>query len=358
MKDNEKAIVYLDLLTHLEYKHKLKIINLYEDISDLFKNPSICYDYLLSNAGQSYAKTFIEGFNLKIYDKLIESVINSDVKIVTIESDDYPECLKNIDIPPLCLYCKGNVKLLNAKNKFSIVGSRKTLPEYLKHCSEISNELSSNGVVVVTGVANGADKSAILGAIDSGNIILVLAGGFDYVDSEQNRDLIKKAIDKGLVITEYSPSVPHLAYHYPVRNRLLAGLSQGVLICSGNYKSGTKYTARFALEYNRDLFCFPYAIKVNSGELCNKLIKEGAYLVESVDDIRNVCGYNIIEKQKISLSTEEEKVYFEIKNGTTNVEILVEKLNLKIYEIIPILSSLELKGYVIKNNSNEYLNLL
>ncbi len=358
MTKKERAIIYLDLLTHLEYKHKRNIIDLYEDIGLLFENPTICYDYLLINASQGYAKSFIDGVNAKIHDKIIDEVVNGDFTILTEQSQGYPKSLLNIDFRPLCLYCKGNVKLLNAKNIFSIVGSRKTLPEYLKHCSNISNELSSNGVVIVTGVANGADKSAILGAIDSGNLILVLAGGFNYINSEQNRDLINKTATNGLVITEYAPSVPHLAYHYPIRNRIIAGLSKGVLICSGNYKSGTKYTAQFALDYNKDLFCFPYAINVGSGELCNKLIKEGAYLIESVEDISQVCNFAINQKQNASLSQLEETVYLEIKKGTTKVESLIEKLNLKIYELIPILSSLEIKGYVLKNNSNEYINLL
>ena len=127
MSNNERAIIYLDLLTHLEYKHKRNIIDLYQDIGTLFENPSICYEYLLNNASQGYAKTFIDGINAKIYDEIIDNAINGDYVIVTEQSKDYPTSLLNIDFRPLCLYCKGNLNLLNAKNIFSIVGSRKTL---------------------------------------------------------------------------------------------------------------------------------------------------------------------------------------------------------------------------------------
>ena len=354
----EKAIVYLDGLTHLEYKHKRSIIDLYDDIGTLFENPSICYEYLLNNASEGYAKTFIDGFKRKIYENIISEIENSGYIVVTEQSKLYPTSLLNIDFRPLCLYCLGNVNLLSVKNKLSIVGSRKTLPEYLKYTTNIAGELSNSGVVIVTGVANGADKSAILGALDSGNLIVVLAGGLNYIDSEQNRDLIKKVAKNGLVITEYAPSVPHLAYHYPIRNRIIAGLSLGVLICSGNNKSGTRYTADYAVDYNKDVFCFPYALGINSGELCNKLIKQGAYLTESVEDISSICNFSVNKVQKASLNSLEEQVYLEIKNGTTKVEFLTQKLNLKIYEILPLLSSLEIKGYVIKNNSNEYIDLL
>ncbi|MBQ9781956.1 MAG: DNA-processing protein DprA, partial [Clostridia bacterium] len=160
----EKAIVYLDGLTHLEYKHKRSIIDLYDDIGTLFENPSICYEYLLNNASESYAKTFIDGFKRKIYENIISEIENSGYIVVTEQSKLYPTSLLNIDFRPLCLYCLGNVNLLSVKNKFSIVGSRKTLPEYLKYTTNIAGELSNSGVVIVTGVANGADKSAILGA--------------------------------------------------------------------------------------------------------------------------------------------------------------------------------------------------
>ena len=97
MSNNERAIIYLDLLTHLEYKHKRNIIDLYQDIGTLFENPSICYEYLLNNASQGYAKTFIDGINAKIYDEIIDNAINGDYFIVTEQSKDYPTSLFNID---------------------------------------------------------------------------------------------------------------------------------------------------------------------------------------------------------------------------------------------------------------------
>ncbi len=354
MTNGERAIVYLDGLINLEYKHKRKIIDLYQDIGEIFTNPEIAVQYLTQNASQSYAKTFLNGFKDKIYEKIITNSTSEDITAVTEISEDYPKSLLCLENRPLCLYCKGNTKLLNSKNIFSIVGSRKTLVEYSKLAKDFSYQLSNAGVTIVTGVADGGDKSAILGAIDSGNLILVLAGGFDFVDSERNRDLINKASESCLVITEYPKNVPQLAFHYPVRNRIIAGLSKGTLICSGSLKSGTKYTADYCLNFGREVFCFPYAINVSSGELCNKLIKDGAYLVDSVDDICLTLGFEVIKQQKISLTNEENAVYLSIKKGNIFIDALLEDCNLKIFELLPILTTLEIKGYIVKGGNSEY----
>lgn len=359
MTNSEKALVYLDGLANLEYKHKRAIIDLYEDISDIFVNPSIAIDYLTKNTKSSYLNTFIKGFENKIYDNIISEITNSDVTVLTENSENYPKSLLSIDFRPICLYCKGNVSLLNSKNIFSIVGARKTLPEYNKLTQNFSSELASSGVVIVTGVADGGDKSAILGSLDSGNTICVLAGGFNYIDSERNKDLISKVAKNGLVITEYPPNVPTLAYHYPVRNRIIAGLSQGVLIVSGSNTSGTRHTVEYALSYGKEIFAFPYSLGVPSGELCNKLIKDGAYLTDSVKDICEVLGYSVNKSNNLTdLSQLEQIVFNEIKNGSVIVDDIIEHTNLKVYEVVPLLTTLELKGYIVKCSNNEYRILI
>ena len=328
---------------------------MYSSLCDLFTNPEIAISYLNENGLSKYVNSFLLAIKEDFVSKIIEKYEERGLIVITEVSENYPNELINLPINPICLYCLGNVNLLNEKRKFSIVGSRKSIPQYLKLSKEFSESLSSGGIVIVTGVAVGGDLSAIEGAINTGNLILTLAGGHDFIKSEINRDYILKAIEKGgLVISEYPPEVPALAYHYPVRNRIIAGLSQGVLIVSGDSKSGTRHTASFALDYGKEIFTFPYTLGTYGGELPNLLIKDGAYLVTSLDDIAEVLGYNLDSESKITLTEDEEKILNVIKNGKILVDDIVSSTNLKIFEIIPLLTSLEIKGVVVKCSGNEY----
>ena len=351
----EKAIIFIDGFLNLEYKHKRGIIDSYSSISDLFTNPEIAVSYLNENNLSKYVNSFLLAIKEDFVGKILSKYEERGLIVITEVSDNYPNELINLPINPICLYVKGNVELLNAKRKFSIVGSRKSIPQYLKLAKEFSESLSSVGIVIVTGVAVGGDLSAIEGAINNGNLILTLAGGHDFIKSEINRDYILKTIENGgLVISEYPPEVPTLAYHYPVRNRIIAGLSQGVLIVSGENKSGTRHTASFALDYGKEIFTFPYTLGTYGGELPNSLIKDGAYLVTCLDDIAEVLGYNLDKQSKILLTNDEEKILKVIKDGKTLVDDIVSFTNLKIFEVIPLLTSLEIKGVVVKSSGNEY----
>ncbi len=351
----EKAIIFIDGFLNLDYKHKRGIIDSYLDISDLFSNPEIAINYLNENNLTKYENSLLLAIKENFIDKILTKYEERGLVCVTEVSENYPEELINLPINPICLYSMGNVGLLNAKKKFSMVGSRKSLSQYLKLTKQFSESLSSQGIVIVTGVAQGGDLSAIEGAINSGNLILTLAGGHDFIKSEINRDYIFKAIKKGgLVISEYPPEVPTLAYHYPIRNRIIAGLCQGVLIVSGERNSGTRHTASFALDYGKEVFTFPYTLGTFGGELPNSLIKDGAYLVTDLGDIADVLSFNLDNNDKILLTDEENTIVNCIKNGNTLVDDIVSKTNLKIYEVIPILTSLEIKGVIIKTSGNEY----
>ena len=352
---NEKAVIFLDSFLNLEYKHKKNIIQLYSEPSGIFNDFSLCYNYLTINVTEKVANAVKTSISLNYLDSVIENYNSQGVKILTYLSSGYPKRLKDTPIYPLCLYAKGNVSLLNSENMLSIVGSRKTIPQYLTTCESYAKTLTENGVVIVTGVAVGGDLSAIKGGLNSGNLILVLASGLDFIASEINRDYINATIKNGgLVISEYPSGVPQRAYHYPVRNRIIAGLSQGSLIVSGEVKSGARHTATFSLDYGREVFAFPYSLGISSGELCNELIKDGAYLVSSLDDIISVLGYDFNQKKKVELTDTESKVVSLIGDGYVGFDDIVSMSGLKVYELMPVLTTLEIKGVIGKNGGNEY----
>ncbi len=354
MTEYYKSIVILDGCLDIDYKYKRLAVdevgeNLsYNDFADK------TYSYLSTVIGET-EESFKLLFNDKTFDKLIKEYNKKGVSVIPERSSEYPIELYSIPDRPLCLYCQGNIELLKADKKFSIVGSRKTLPSVLKTTEDFSKTLADNGVVIVTGVAGGGDLSAIKGALDSGNIICVSACGADNLFREFTRDYLSKVKEKGLIISEYPPKVVAMPYYYPFRNRIIAGLSQGALIVSGSLKSGTRYTVNYALDYGKEVFAFPYGLGVSSGELCNQIIKDGAYLVTEVLDITEVLGYEYEDKKEIPLSNTETIVLTAIKSGKIKVDDLILETGLKVYELIPTLTSLEIKRLIIKNGSGEYL---
>lgn len=351
----EAAVVFLDGLVNLEYKHKVAILDLYENPADLFKDSDIAVNYLRNNVSHAAANTFLYTVKLGCVDEMLEGIYRDGITPVTIYSELYPPRLKYLDFKPLCLYAKGNLDLLDSDKTLGMVGSRKTLPEYLSLTKRVSEKLSNLGVTVVTGVAFGADKAAITGAIDSGNIICVTAAGFNYLKSEANSNLINKVINNGLCITEYPPSVPPLAFHYPVRNRIIAGLSDAVVIASGNRKSGARHTADYAVEYGVDVMAFPYSIGITSGELCNSLIKDGAHLIESEEDVANILSVDFdATKEKIEISGVEKTVYDIIADGSCRADEILVKTGIEVCDLTPVLTMLELKGFIIKGAGGEY----
>ncbi len=355
MTEYQSALVILDGCFNIDYKYKRLAIDGLEPTSSM-KDFAIKTLEVFSQEIKGFdEKEYLSAFTSKRYDKLIKEYAKKGVKVITEDSEEYPYRLYSITDRPICLYCVGNVGLLSSENTFAIVGSRKTIPSVLKLGEDFAEQLSNSNVTVVTGVAGGGDLSAIKGAYKSGNLICVLACGIDNAGKEYTRDYINKVLSLGgLIVSEYPPNVVALPYYYPFRNRIIAGLSQGVLIMSGDYKSGTRYTLNYALDYGREVFAFPYNVGVSSGETCNKIIKDGGYMVTEINDIAEVMGYNVALSIDIELSQHEKIVLANIKLGKTTVDELMSETGYKIFELIPTLTSLEIKNLIVKNGSGEY----
>ncbi|MCD8373347.1 MAG: DNA-processing protein DprA [Clostridia bacterium] len=347
----ERDIIALDSIAELSYRHR-------QEVTD---------NFAYSRPQQKYAQNLIKTFGESVYNKIKEDFYSEDlcekhlktleekgITCVTIFSPDYPELLRSTITPPAVLYCKGDVKLLKTR-LFTVVGSRVALPKTIKECSKISGQLTQK-FTVVTGLAEGADSAAAEGALAAGGkVIGVLAFGFDYVYPSANAALFKKVEEKGLLITECLPDVQPRKYLFPVRNRILAGLSEGTLVVAAALKSGAGITAEYAFRYGRDVFCFPYSLGVPSGEGCNKLIKKGAYLTENILDIFNAFGLDFKSQTTVRL-TDTEKRIFEIlkKEGDVHITRLAAELNCAPFEILADLSSLEVKKLIVRLGGNRY----
>lgn len=284
---------------------------------------------------------------------LLEKYAEKGITCITFSSQLYPEDLRQIPQPPLVLYARGNAELLRER-KFAIVGSRRTPPAMMKQAERFSAELSEH-FAIVTGLAEGGDTAAALGALESGKLICVLAYGFDFVYPECNRNLLKSAAEKGLVLTEYLPDEKPRPYLFPARNRVIAGLSDGVLVVSGGMKSGTRITADYAYEYGKDVFAFPYSLGSAAGEGCNALIKDYAKLTDNLVDIFAAFGINLTEAEEISLSEAERAVFEIIREGEAHISQISERSGLKAYELPAVLVALQMKKLIVPCGGNRYM---
>ncbi len=285
--------------------------------------------------------------------EVFEGLERRGITAVTIFSDAYPEQLKNTAAPPHVLFCKGDISLLKTRC-FAVVGSRRSQPKAIADCKRISGEIAEK-FTLVSGIADGADTAALEGALTRGKVICVLAHGFDF-DYPSTCAPLKSRIEKeGLIITEHIPTDSPKAYYFPVRNRIIAGLSEGVLVVSAAKKSGALITANYAVEYNRDVFAFPYSLGVVSGEGCNSLIKNGAYLTENILDIFSVYGLDFNTPQAKQMTDDENAVYKKIKElGEAFMPDIAAAIGKQPYQIIAVISSLEIKELIVRLGGNRF----
>ncbi len=347
----EENLIILCSFNGLTYKTRYKLLDGLEKAEPDFVKYR---DALIKNYGDGVYNKVEAHFNDAEYrKKIISSLGEKGVKCVTYFSKEYPALLKQTDYPPLVLYCKGNLRLLNTRC-FSIVGSRRTPNAVIAECKKTAGELAKH-FTVVSGMADGGDSAAIEGALPSGNVISVLAYGFDYFYPAVNEQLIKKVEKSGLLVTEFTPDTSPKAYLFPIRNRIIAGLSEGTLVVSAGKKSGALITAEYAVEYSRHLFAFPYGIGAAAGAGCNGLIKNGAFLVDSTEDIFGIFGIDYNAKDSVCLTDSEREVYELIGvSGEAFVGDIASKLNKMPYQLLPVLSSLEIKGKIVRLGGNRF----
>ncbi len=218
-------------------------------------------------------------------DKEIELIKKYNVDIVTVDEARYPENLKHIYNPPPVLYVKGNLIPEDYYN-IAIVGSRRASLYGRETAEKLARQLSASGFTVTSGMARGIDTSAHTGVLKvAGRTIAVLGCGINIVYPPENKNLMDKIADSGAVISEFPINTTPQRYNFPIRNRIISGLSLGVVIVEAAQKSGALITASFALEQGREVFSVPGKIGVPTSRGTLGLIKEGAKLVEDVDDI-------------------------------------------------------------------------
>jgi DNA processing protein len=281
------------------------------------------------------------------------AVRREGVRIVTLLDRDYPKPLLEIPDPPPYLYVKGSLEGIDPA--VAVVGSRRASSYGILTTSRLAGELASRGVTVVSGMARGVDAAAHRAALEAGgNTIGVLGCGIDLVYPTENRELFREMADKGALVSEFPLGTLPLAENFPRRNRLISGISRGVLVVEAAENSGSLITAQLALDQGRDVFAVPGNINFSSSRGTNRLIKQGAKLVEGVEDIleelpqrRQPTG-DAPEPPGFSLSPREASIYSLLADGPLHIDELGVRSELTPGEVSAMLLNLELKGAVIQ----------
>ena len=350
----ELRLIWLDSFVNFEYKHKKALCDCLSGdvpIGDFLKNGK---QDIITAVGEEQYSTLFNSASKNYLDFILNGLERNGIRAVTLKSAEYPELLKNTDLPPLVLYCKGDVSLLKSET-FSIVGSRKNIPLSLGIAKTFTEELCTAGYTVVTGIAEGVDGKVLETVLSvGGKAISVVAGGLNNVYPAINRALCDKVAASGLVISEQTPEVKPMPYMFPVRNRIISGLSKGLLLVSGGLKSGTAYTVETALSYGRDVFSVPYSVGVASGAYCNKIIKDGAMLVDSPNDILSYYGKATGKVSVREYSEEEKAVLSSLNDGSLHIEKICEKAGVSVADAMRILTVLEIEGKIYKTGANVY----
>lgn len=308
----------------------------------------------------------ITGFSFAQLKKELDLAGRLKVQIVTLADPDYPENLKNIYGAPLCLYLKGEL-VPGDKLSLAIVGSRRASFYGLSCAERFAYSLADLGITIVSGLARGVDTQAHKGALKAkGRTIAVLGSGLNCIYPPENKSLAEEIADSGAVLSEFPLNAEPAARNFPRRNRLISGLSIGVIVAEAAKNSGALITADFALEQGREVFAIPGKVDSATSFGANQLIKQGAKLVDSVEDILEelnlklekfketlsnqdfVPALGFAERRacKVNLSGEERLVYDLLGDRPVHVDEIIEKSGLPSSGVMSLLLKLEMRGLI------------
>lgn len=295
-----------------------------------------------------------------------------NTRIISINDAEYPAGLKNIFDPPREIFVRGNI-LAEDDNAVAIVGTRTPTHYGLKQCEKLSYDLAIRGITIVSGMARGIDSAAHRGAIKAGGrTIAVLGSGFNYIYPPENKRLSEEIANSSAVISEFPPDTRPYKNNFPKRNRIISGMSKGVLVIEAAVRSGSLITANFALEEGREVFALPGRVDSEKSVGTNQLIKEGAKLVESFEDIleelkRVIKIREITENPArqprrqepsgaaLSIGPDEKAVFDILNDEPMPIDEISQNLKLSPADISKILLGLELKRLVKVLPGNNFI---
>lgn len=372
--DDVSVWVGLSLIDGLGGQTLCQLLSEFGSPANIYQATTSQLRHIVSNA---IANEILNGLDLAAVQPTLDWLQQDGNHIITLADAEYPQLLLEINNPPPILYAKGHLHWLNHAS-IAIVGSRSSTPQGEKNAEDFATSLANFGLCVVSGLALGIDGAAHRGALkatseNSAGTIAVVGTGLDIVYPARHRDLAHKIVQRGLIISEFPLGTPSKAQNFPRRNRIISGLSLGCLVVEANVQSGSLITAKLAAEQGREVFAIPGSIHSPVAKGCHLLIKQGAKLVESTQDIIDELSVDTIALSKTVSSPLAENSHDSTDNQPISetdtliqamghepiaIDTLIRLTKLTIEKLSAMLMMLELEGKVATVSGGHYQRIV
>lgn len=361
--DEEDFLLWLSAIPNLTLRRQNILLKFFGSAYDIWKAPE---NLLLSvpKLPKNILENIIAYKDEKKFGAYKKFMIENGISFISKNSSHYPKLLKKIPDPPNGFYVLGSLPD-DSLIKISVVGSRKYTEYGAYAAKKLSYDLAKRNIVIVSGMARGIDSVAHKASIEAGGkTIAVLGCGIDICYPPENAKLRHDIIKNGCLISEFALGAKPFVGNFPARNRIISGLSSGLIVVEASEKSGTLITVGHALEQGREVMAVPGAINSGLSRGTNYLIKQGASLVSDYKDVLEVIGANDLQinvneekKEKIKLANDEEIIYNFLKANPVSFDFIVANINMPINKLSSCLIMLEMKGLIKKLPGQKYIRI-
>ena len=344
------------ILLNINNKDKINLIDEYEKEENIYKN----FEKILKENSKLQKKLLNFEKDDLLYEIISLNKILNEKKIeyITYSNPLYKERLKLLSPIPYYLFYKGNIDLINEKS-IAIVGARKCSNYALGITKLLTKEIITNNITLISGGARGVDSIAHRSALENGGkTIVVLGCGIDIVYPAENKGLFSNVIENGLIISEFPLGTKPLRYNFPLRNRIISGFSDGVIVIEASEKSGSLITARIAQEQNKDVLVVPGSILYEGAKGSNRLIKDGCDILTSVDDLSKFFQRNYVNIEPMKIRPEKREILDMITDKPIHIDDIFKNSCVDRGALYALLFEMQIKNEIICLPGNYYMKII
>lgn len=359
LSKSDRACILLQSTEMLGVRKRFELLSLFDDIAEIFDTYKERREDIINFCGDRFYDRLVECIENEAVDKVLLDCRNGGIEPICYTSPRYPERLIGMPVPPLVLFCRGRVELLNSSVALGVVGTRRASRYGADVTRRLCQELTDAGICIVSGMAKGIDGCAHEATLNAGgDTIAVLATGVDRVYPAENRAIYERLVTNGLVVSEYLPGSEAKPYKFPERNRIVVALSDGVLVVEAGEKSGALITLDIAIEEGKECFIVPHNIDTRTARGSNERLRAmpDALILDSSDILARFGikqkGDNIADS--VQLDFFEMKIVELLELGERHFDELLEVLDIKPSELGGILTRLEIMGVIKDLGGNFY----